>query len=267
MNAQSTQKRPTLGGFKKGGTPIVCLTAYTASMARLLDPVVDLLLVGDSLGMVLYGFENTLPVTLEMMIAHGAAVARGAQKAPVIVDMPFGTYDTRDRALANAKRVMQETGCAGVKCEGGQDMAATVKHLVQSGVPVMGHVGLLPQSIKQMGGYKIQGRNEAEAQKIIADAQAIAAAGAFSLVVEGVIEPLARQITEAVPIPTIGIGASPACDGQVLVLNDLLGLTEKPPRFAKRYVELAPVIKKAVADYAEDVRARRFPDLEHCYTK
>ena len=264
MNMPVVKKH--LADFKKTGTPIVCLTAYTTPMARLLDPLVDLLLVGDSLGMVLYGFENTLPVTLDMMIAHGAAVERGAHKAPVVVDMPFGTYDkSPDEALRNARRVMRESGCSAVKCEGGQEMAATLHHLRQNGVPVMGHVGLLPQSIKQTGGYKIQGRDEASAQKIIADAKEIAAAGAFALVVEGVVEPLARRVTEVVPIPTIGIGASKACDGQVLVLNDLLGLTEKPPRFAKNYATLAPVITAAVKIYAEDVRARRFPGPEHVY--
>jgi 3-methyl-2-oxobutanoate hydroxymethyltransferase len=255
-----------LADFKKTGTPIVCLTAYTAPIARLLDPYVDLLLVGDSLGMVEYGFDGTRPVTLEMMIAHGAAVARAASRAFVVVDLPFGTYEkSPDLALANAARVMKETACDAVKLEGGREMAATVRHLVQNEVPVMGHIGLLPQSVTEAGGFKIQGRDEDGAQKLIRDAQAIAEAGAFSIVIEGTIETAARAITAAVSVPTIGIGASPACDGQILVINDVLGLTERPPKFAKRYADLGAVIAKAVGDYAEDVRARRFPGPEYTY--
>ena len=266
MSAETPPKRLSTGDFKKSQTPIVCLTAYTAPVARLLDPIVDILLVGDSVGMALYGFPDTLSVTLDMMIAHGAAVARSTKHALVVVDMPVGTYEkSPDEARRNARRVMNETGCAAVKLEGGQEMEATIRHLVQSAVPVMGHVGLLPQSVKQMGGYKIQGRDEEGAQKVMADAKAVANAGAFCMVIEGTIEPVARAITEAVSIPTIGIGASSACDGQVLVINDLLGLTEKPPRFAKAYATLAPVITAAVKSYADDVRARRFPDPEHVY--
>jgi 3-methyl-2-oxobutanoate hydroxymethyltransferase len=260
--------RLTTKDITKSAAPIVCLTAYTAPVARLLDPHVDILLVGDSVGMVLYGYPDTLSVTLDMMVAHGGAVARSTQHALVVVDMPVGTYErSPEGALANARRIMNETGCAAVKLEGGENSAATVKHLVKNGVAVMGHVGLLPQSVKQMGGYKIQGRDEAGAQKLIADAKAIADAGAFSLVIEGTIEPVARAITAAVPIPTIGIGASPACDGQVLVINDVLGLTEKPPKFAKRFADLAPLIAKAAETYANDVRARRFPTAEHVYDK
>jgi 3-methyl-2-oxobutanoate hydroxymethyltransferase len=191
---------------------------------------------------------------------------RGSHHALVVVDMPVGTYEkSHEEALKNAKRVMNETGCAAVKLEGGEGSATTVRHLVRNGVPVMGHVGLLPQSVKQMGGYKIQGRDEVAAQRLIKDATAIAEAGAFSMVIEGTMEPVARAITQSVSIPTIGIGASVACDGQVLVINDILGLTEKPPRFAKRFAELAPLIAKAAESYANDVRARRFPTADHVY--
>jgi len=266
VNATTPPKRLTPFDLKKGSTPIVCLTAYTAPVARLLDAHVDILLVGDSLGMVLYGLESTLPVTLEMMIAHGAAVARSSAHALVVVDMPFGSYEESPyQALKNAKRIMGETGCGAVKLEGGREMAGTLAHLKDNGIPIMGHIGLLPQSVQRMGGYKIQGRDEAGAQKLIADANAVADAGAFAIVVEGTVEPVARRITELVAVPTIGIGASPACDGQVLVIDDLLGLTEKPPRFAKAYAELGPVIEAAIEAYAQDVRARRFPDLAHCY--
>jgi 3-methyl-2-oxobutanoate hydroxymethyltransferase len=266
VTTQAGRKRISIADIKKGGVPIVVLTAYTAPVARLLDPHVDILLVGDSMGMVLYGYPDTLSVTLDMMIAHGGAVVRSTQHALGVVDMPVGTYErSSDEALKNARRIMNETGCSAVKLEGGENIAPTIRHLVKNGVPVMGHVGLLPQSVKQMGGYKIQGRNDAGAQKLIADAKAIADAGAFSMVIEGTIEPVARAITQAVPIPTIGIGASVACDGQVLVINDVLGLTEKPPRFAKRFAELAPLIARAAESYANDVRARRFPTPEHVY--
>jgi 3-methyl-2-oxobutanoate hydroxymethyltransferase len=258
--------RLTPKDLKKGGTPIVCLTAYTAPVARLLDPHVDLLLVGDSLGMVLYGLDSTVHVTLDMMIAHGASVVRSSTHAVIAVDMPYGTYEeSPEQALRNAKRIMAETGCTAVKLEGGQEMTATVRHIVASGIPVMGHIGLLPQSVKKMGGYKIQGRDDAGVQKLLADAKAISDAGAFAIVIEGTVEPVAKQITQSIPVPTIGIGASPACDGQVLVINDLLGLTEKPPRFAKAYATLAPAISAAVKAYADDVRAHKFPDLVHTY--
>ena len=251
---------------KNSDAPLVCLTAYTADIARLVDPHVDLLLVGDSLGMVLYGFSTTLPVTLDIMIAHGAAVVRGAAQAPVVVDMPYGTYEeTPEQALRNAQRIMDETGCAAVKLEGGQAMRATIRHLTAQGIPVMGHIGLLPQSVKKMGGYKVQGRDDAGAAQLLADAQAVTEAGAFALVIEGTVEPVARAITESVAIPTIGIGASASCDGQVLVINDVLGLTVKPPRFAKRYADLAEVISSAAARYAADVRACRFPAPEHTF--
>lgn len=247
---------------RKGESPLVCLTAYSAPMARLLDPHVDLLLVGDSLGMVLYGAETTLGVSLETMIAHGAAVARAAERACVIVDLPFGSYQESPRqAFRNAARVMAETGCAGVKLEGGREMAETVAFLTARGVPVLGHVGLMPQMVNTLGGFRTQGRDPAEAEAILADARAIEAAGAFALVVEGTAEAVARQVTQQLEIPTIGIGASPDCDGQILVSEDLLGLTgAQAPSFARRYADLAAAVQEAAAAFAADVRERRFPD-------
>ena len=268
MSARSDRtRRRTIGDFVKGGAPIVGLTAYTAPIAQLLDPHVDFLLVGDSVGMVVYGFESTVPVTVDMMVAHGAAVVRGSSRALVVVDLPFGSYqESREQAFRTASRIMAETGCAAVKLEGGAEMAETVRFLVQRGVPVMGHVGLMPQSVNAAGGFKVQGRGQHQAERVAADAAAIADAGAFSLVIEGTVEPVARAITEAVSIPTIGIGASPACDGQILVTEDVLGLfTQFKPRFVKRYAELAPLIAVAAAEYAADVRARRFPGPEHCF--
>jgi 3-methyl-2-oxobutanoate hydroxymethyltransferase len=268
MSARSDRtRRRTIGDFVKGGAPIVGLTAYTAPIAQLLDPHVDFLLVGDSVGMVVYGFESTVPVTVDMMIAHGAAVVRGSSRALVVVDLPFGSYqESREQAFRTASRIMAETGCAAIKLEGGAEMAETVRFLVQRGVPVIGHVGLMPQSVNAAGGFKVQGRGQHQAERVAADAAAIADAGAFSLVIEGTVEPVARAITEAVSIPTIGIGASPACDGQILVTEDVLGLfTQFKPRFVKRYAELVPLIAAAAAEYAADVRARRFPGPEHCF--
>lgn len=252
---------------RKGGEPIVCLTAYTTPVAQYLDPHVDLLLVGDSVGMVFYGFDSTLPVTLEMMIAHGAAVNRGVKHACVVVDMPFGSYqESPEAAFRAAARIMAETGCAAVKLEGGRPMADHVAFLTARGIPVMGHVGLTPQSVHSLGGFRAQGRDTAQAQDIIADAQAIAAAGAFSIVLEGTVEPVARDVTQSVPVPIIGIGASPACDGQVLVVDDILGVFQEfTPKFVKRYAEVGSVIADAAARYAADVRARRFPGPEHCF--
>jgi 3-methyl-2-oxobutanoate hydroxymethyltransferase len=260
-------KRRNVGDLVKGGRPIVGLTAYTASIASLLDPHVDFLLVGDSLGMVVYGLDSTLPVTVEMMTAHGAAVMRGSSQALVVVDLPFGSYqESREQAFRTAARIVAETGCAAVKLEGGAEMADTVRFLTERGIPVMGHVGLMPQSVNAAGGFKVQGRGPEQAERVSADAAAIAEAGAFSLVVEGTVEPVARAITESVPVPTIGIGASPMCDGQILVIDDVLGLfAQFKPRFVKRYAELAPLITAAAAEYAADVRARRFPGPEHCF--
>lgn len=269
MSAVSVEKKCTPADLRarKGGVPIVCLTAYSAVQARLLDPHVDLLLVGDSLGMVVYGFDSTLPVTMEMMIAHGSAVTRGASQACVIVDMPFASYqESPAQAFRNAARIMSETGCAGIKLEGGQIMAETIRFLVERGIPVLAHIGLQPQSVKALGGFRAQGRTEPEAARVIADAHAVAEAGAFAMVVEGTAEPVARRLTEIVPVPTIGIGASPACDGQVLVTEDIFGVFDRfQPRFVKHYAELGKEMSKAAAAYAEEVRQRRFPGPEHVY--
>ncbi len=261
-------RRLTVPGIarRKGGEPIVMLTAYTARMAQLLDRHCDLLLVGDSLGQVIYGLDTTVKVTLEMMIAHGAAVVRGSYRSVVIVDMPFGSYEgSPEQAFASAARVMKETGAAGVKLEGGVAMAPTVAFLAERGIPVIGHVGLTPQAVNALGGYGARGRSGAEAAKILDDSRAIAAAGAFALVVEGVVEPLARDITAAIACPTIGIGASPACDGQVLVVDDMLGMFERVPRFVERFDELATRIDAAAASYAAAVRTRRFPTEKQLY--
>lgn len=252
---------------RKGAEPLVCLTAYTTQMAQRLDPHVDLLLVGDSLGMVVYGFDSTLAVTLDMMIAHGAAVMRGSEHACVIVDLPFGSYqESPEQAFRAAARVMAETGASGVKLEGGAEMAATVQFLTQRGIPVCGHVGLMPQAVNVAGGFKATGRSDEEAQQVRRDAEAVAAASAFAVVLEGTLEPVAAAITASLPVPTIGIGASPACDGQILVSEDVFGLfSDFTPRFVKRYADLGGQISAAAQAYAEDVRARRFPGMEHCF--
>ncbi len=252
---------------RKGGEPIVCLTAYTAPMAAALDPIVDLLLVGDSLGMVIYGFDSTLPVTLDMMVAHGAAVVRGSKRACVVVDMPFGSYqESPAQAFGSAARVMKETGASAVKIEGGREMAETIRHLATRGIPVMGHVGLTPQSVNTLGGYRARGQASDEAARIMADAIAVGESGAFALVVEGVMEQLALAITARVTVPVIGIGASSGCDGQVLVVDDMLGLFAGfKPRFVKRYADLSKDIASAARQYADDVRARRFPGPEHVF--
>ena len=252
---------------RKGKDKIVCLTAYTTSMAHALDPHVDLLLVGDSLGMVIYGFESTLPVTLDMMVMHGAAVRRGSERACLVVDMPFGSYqENPEQAFRSAARLMKETGCSAVKLEGGRALAPTVEYLVQRGIPVMGHVGLMPQSVNTLGGYRARGRTTNEAAAVMADAVAIAEAGAFSIVVEGVMEQVAQAITARIPVPTIGIGASADCDGQVLVAEDMLGLFGAfKPRFVKRYAELAGDISTAAASYAADVRNGQFPGPDNVF--
>lgn len=250
----------------KGKEPIVALTAYTAPMARLLDPHVDILLVGDSVGMVVYGMESTLPVTLDMMIAHGRAVVRASKQALVIIDMPFGSYQVSpEQAFTSASRVMVETGAGGVKIEGGAEMADTVRFLTQRGIAVMGHVGLMPQHFNALGGYRYRGRDDREAKRILEDALAVEAAGAFAVVIEGVREDVARGITGKLSVPTIGIGASPACDGQVLVTEDLLGVSGYAPSFVKRYADLGAVVEKAVKTYAKEVRSRIFPSAEHYF--
>ncbi|HEX2801224.1 MAG TPA: 3-methyl-2-oxobutanoate hydroxymethyltransferase [Phenylobacterium sp.] len=251
---------------RKGGTPIVCLTAYTAPMAELLDEHCDVLLVGDSVGMVVHGLPNTVGVTLEMMILHGQAVMRGSKAAMVVVDMPFGSYEgSPETAYENATRLMKETGAQAVKVESGPTVTATIDYLVKRGVPVMGHVGLRPQSVLVDGGFKAKGRDAEERTRILEEARATAAAGAFAVVVEGVAEGLAREITEAISAPTIGIGASAGCDGQILVTDDMLGLFDWTPKFVRRYADLRGEIGRAVAAYADDVRARRFPGPAEIY--
>jgi 3-methyl-2-oxobutanoate hydroxymethyltransferase len=268
MATQDEAKRLTAPDIRarKGGAPIVALTSYHAHTARILDRHCDVILVGDSLGMVMHGLESTVPVTLDMMILQGQAVMRGSRRALVVVDLPFGCYEaSKEQAFLSAARVMKETGCGAIKLEGGRRMAETIAFLVERGVPVMAHVGLTPQSINALGGFRAQGRDEADWGPIEADARAVAAAGAFAVVLEAIAEPLARRITAEIAIPTIGIGASPACDGQVLVLEDMLGLSPRVPKFVRRYAELGPSIEAAVASYAADVRARTFPGPEHVY--
>jgi 3-methyl-2-oxobutanoate hydroxymethyltransferase len=250
----------------KTGQPIVMLTAYTMRMAQLLDPHCDMLLVGDSLGQVIYGLPSTIPVTLEMMCAHGAAVVRGSWHALVGVDMPFGSYEASpEDAFDSASRVLKETGCAAVKLEGGEAMAPTIDFLSHRGIPVIGHVGLTPQAVNVLGGYGVRGREEREAERILADARAVAEAGAFCMVVEGVMEEIATKVARTVEIPVIGIGASAQCDGQVLVTEDMLGLFERTPRFVKRYDDLAARISEAAQTYAGEVRSRSFPSADQTY--
>lgn len=266
MSKQASAPRRTLPTLmaQKGSAPIVVLTAYTTPMAALYDAHVDMLLVGDSLGMVLYGFDSTLPVTLEMMIQHTKAVMRGSCRAAVICDMPFGSYQASlPQAFVNASRIMKETGCAGVKIEGGREMAPTVRMLAERGIPVMSHIGLMPQHVHRLGGYKTQGRTETDRKKIMDDALASVEAGAFALLLEGIEEPLAREITTRVSVPTIGIGASPACDGQVLVAEDMLGLFERTPKFVQQFADLRGEVSKGVKAYAQAVRERTFPSAEH----
>ena len=251
----------------KGGTPIVSLTAYTTPMAKMMDGVCDFALVGDSVGMVLHGMPSTLGVTMEMMIMHGAAVARGLSKTMLVIDMPFGSYEkSPQQAFGNAARLMRETGAAAVKLEGGQHMAETIGFLVKRGVPVMAHIGLTPQSINTLGGYKVQGRAD-QADALVADAKAVAKAGAFAVVLEKLPATLADTITAQIDIPTIGIGASAGCDGQILVVDDMLGLfTAFKPKFVKRYGSLGEDGKAAIRAYAEEVRARSFPADEHIFS-
>ncbi|WP_404403535.1 3-methyl-2-oxobutanoate hydroxymethyltransferase [Pelagibacterium halotolerans] len=251
---------------RKGKTPLVCLTAYTTPIAKLVDEHCDIVLVGDSVGMVMHGLASTLEVTMDMMVMHGKAVRRGLSKALMVVDMPFGSYEeSPEQAFRNAAALMRETGCAAVKLEGGGAIAETIRYLTARAIPVMGHVGLTPQSVNTFGGYKVQGRG-ADADAVLADARAVAEAGAFSVVIEKVPDILARRITGAVDIPTIGIGASAQCDGQILVVDDMLGVfTDFHPKFVKRYAELGKMAEEAIAAYAEDVRSRRFPGPEHVF--
>lgn len=254
---------------RKGGEPVVCLTAYTYPIARLLEPHVDLLLVGDSVAMVLHGHDTTLGATMEMMILHGKAVMRGARNACVVVDMPAGSYeDSPGQALASARRLFEETGCHAVKLEGGTDMADRIAAIVEAGIPVMGHIGLQPQSVEKEGGYKIKGKTDESVAKLLEDARAVEQAGAFSVVIEGTMEPVAAEITRILSIPTIGIGASAACDGQVLVIDDAVGLTvDRVPKFVKEYADLRNEVAKAAMSYAAEVRARAFPTPDHVFSK
>src|ERR1700688_1800374 len=268
MSLQNETKRLTAPDIRarKAGEPIVCLTSYHAHTAGILDAYCDVILVGDSLGMVMHGLETTVPVALDMMILQGLAVMRGSRRALVVVDMPFGSYEaSREQAFMSAARILKETGCGAIKVEGGRRMADTIAFLVERGVPVMGHVGLTPQAINTIGSFRAQGGDQADWGPIEADARAVADAGAFSMVIEAVAEPLGRRISAAVAIPTIGIGPSVACDGQILVLEDMLGLSPRVPKFVKRYGNLGPGIEAAIAAYAADVRARTFPGPEQVY--
>lgn len=252
---------------RKGAGNLVVLTVYSMPMARWVDAEADVIIVGDSVGMVLYGMPSTLGVTLEMMIAHGQAVMRGSQRACVVIDLPFGSYQASpEQAFLTSARLLRETGAQGIKLEGGEELAETVAFLTRRGIPVMAHVGLMPQQVNSLGGFKAQGRDDQSAAKVRQDALAMQAAGAFSVVLEGIAEPLARRLSEELAIPTIGIGASPACDGQVLVTEDLLGLFgEYQPRFVKRFADLQPQIAQALAAYAREVRDGSFPQAEHCF--
>ncbi len=268
MSAHSASKRISAPEIakRKGGEPIVALTAYHAHTARLIDPHVDILLVGDSLGMVMHGYETTVPVPLELMIMHAQAVVRGSSRALVVVDMPFGTYEESPSvAFRNAARVMKETGCGAVKLEGGAHMAETIHYLTERGIPVMSHIGMTPQAVNMLGSFKPRGRFRSEWEPFEQDARAVADAGAFAVVLEALAELLAARITKQIPIPTIGIGASAECDGQVLVLEDMLGLSPRVPRFVRKYAELGGAIEAAVKAYAGDVRNRSFPTGDHTY--
>ena len=263
---QNTMLMPSDIRSRKGKTPLVCLTAYTAPIAKLVDQHCDIVLVGDSVGMVLHGLSSTLGVSLNMMIMHGKAVRSGLDRALMVVDMPFGSYEeSPEQSFRNASRVMAETGCAAVKLEGGASMAETIRFLTSRGIPVMAHVGLTPQAVNAFGGYKVQGRSEG-AEGIRSDAVAVADAGAFAVVLEKITESLAHEITSHIAIPTIGIGASPACDGQILVVDDMLGFfTDFRPKFVKRYANLGQIAADAIANYGTEVRERRFPAPEHTY--
>ena len=268
MSATARKKAPMPADIRaqKGGRPLVSLTAYTTPMAQMMDTHCDFVLVGDSVGMVLHGLPSTLGVTMDMMIMHGRAVGRGLTSAMMVVDMPFGSYEESPNvAFRNAAKIMKETGCGAVKLEGGARMAETIHFLVERGIPVMAHIGLTPQSSHVMGGFKTQGRDEDTWGLHKADAQAVSEAGAFAVVLEGMVEPLAADITKEVPIPTIGIGASADCDGQILVLEDMLGLNAWTPKFVKVYGQLGPQIEAAVSTYAEEVKSRSFPTEDQVY--
>ena len=251
---------------RKGGAPVVALTAYHAHTARIVDPHVDIMLVGDSLGMVMHGYETTVPVPLDLMIMHAQAVVRGSSKALVVVDMPFGSYEESPQiAFRNAARVLKETGCGAIKLEGGVHMADTIRYLTSRGVPVMSHIGLTPQAVNVIGSFQPQGRHRSEWAAFEADAKAVADAGAFAVVIEALAELLAARITKQISIPTIGIGASAECDGQILVLEDMLGLSPRVPKFVKEYAQLGGAIEAAVKAYSSEVRTRAFPSDANTY--
>jgi 3-methyl-2-oxobutanoate hydroxymethyltransferase len=268
MSVQKMSKRLTAPEIteRKGGEPIVALTSYHAHTAAIADKYVDFILVGDSLGMVMHGFDSTLPVPLDLMILHGRAVMRGAKQALVVVDMPFGSYEeSHAQAFRNAARVIKETECGAIKIEGGKRMADTIHFLTERGIPVMAHIGLTPQFINVFGGFKTQGRTRDKWVAIEEDAKAVADAGAFAVVLEAIVEPLAKKITKSLAIPTIGIGASAACDGQILVMEDMLGLSPRVPKFVKEFGEVGKAIEKAISSYADEVRVRKFPLPENTY--
>ncbi len=251
---------------RKGGAPIVALTAYHAHTARIIDPYVDFLLVGDSLGMVMHGYETTVPVPLELMIMHAQAVVRGSTRALVVVDMPFGSYEENPSiAFRNAARVLKETGCGAIKLEGGAHMADTIRYLTERGIPVMSHIGMTPQAINTIGSFKPRGRFRSEWAAFEEDARAVAEAGAFAVVLEALAELLAARITKQIAIPSIGIGASAECDGQILVLEDMLGLSPRVPKFVKEYAQIGAGIEAAVKAFAGEVRTRAFPSAEYTY--
>ena len=252
---------------RKKGDPIVSLTAYSTPFARILDDYADILLVGDSVGMVLYGMDSTLSVTLDMMINHGKAVVRGSHNACIVVDMPFGSYQASPpQAFENAARILSQTGCQAVKIEGGEEMSETIRFLVERGIPVMGHVGLMPQMVNGYGGYSCRGKTKSGKKKVINDALSVQEAGAFAIVIEGVVESLAAEVTAKTEIPIIGIGGSPDCDGQILVSEDMAGLfTEFKPKFVKRFGNLAGELESAAKKYADEVKKRKFPGEEHCF--
>lgn len=258
---------PHIRDHKGAAEPLVCLTAYSAPMARMIDPFCDMILVGDSLGMVLYGMSSTLPVTLNTMIAHTKAVTGNARHACVVIDMPFGSYqESRETAFRNCARAIAQTGCSAVKLEGGEEMADTIGYITERGIPVLAHIGLMPQHFNSMGGYRVQGKSAPTTEKTLKDAQAVAEAGAFAVVLEGVVESVSRKITAEISIPTIGIGASNACDGQILVTDDMLGMTGGPyARFVRNYADISKEIEKAVSSYADDVKSRNFPGEKHTY--
>lgn len=270
MSVQSAKRRLTAVDIakRKKADPVVALTAYHAHTASILDEHVDFILVGDSLGMVMHGMESTVPVTLDMMIVQGLAVMRGSTQALVVVDMPFGSYEaSKEDAFRSAARIMKETGAGAIKLEGGEHMAETVEFMVRRGIPVMGHVGLTPQAINTMGGFRVQGKSDESQAQTERDARAISDAGAFAIVLEGIVEPVARKITQEIPTVTIGIGASPECDGQILVLEDMLGLNEWTPKFVQRFGSLREHIEEAVTGYANAVRDRSFPGDDHVYAR